>query len=48
MKLQETQPDPTWRSQLSWAEVNLGRLVDEGDVAAARPVAEVTPVEEDD
>ena len=32
----QTQPDPSYQSQLSWAQVNLGRPADENDIAAAR------------
>lgn len=31
-----TQPDPAWAAQVSWAAVNLGRVADSDDVAAAR------------
>lgn len=32
-----TQLDPSWPALLSWAQVNLGRAVDTGDIAASRP-----------
>ena len=34
--LQATEPDPSWQAQLPWPLVNLGRLIDADDVAAAR------------
>ena len=32
-----TELDPSWQSQISWAVANLGRLLDEADLTAARP-----------
>lgn len=34
--LTATQPDPTWQSQISQAQSDLGRVADEDDIAAAR------------
>lgn len=35
--LQGTDPEPDYQPLLSWAELNLGRSVDAGDLAASRP-----------
>jgi hypothetical protein len=35
--LTATEPDPSWQSQISWAQANLGRPADLGDIVAARP-----------
>jgi hypothetical protein len=35
--LTATEPDPSWQSQISWAQANLGRPADLGDIIAARP-----------
>lgn len=32
-----TEPDPDWPANVSWAEVTIGRAVDESDIAASRP-----------
>lgn len=36
-EINATIPDPKYRAQLSWAEINLGRPVDAADLTAARP-----------
>ena len=35
--LTATELDPSWPSQIGWAQANLGRAVDASDIAAARP-----------
>ncbi len=33
----DTETDPSWPTQISWAESNIGRLLDINDIAASRP-----------
>lgn len=35
--LHASEPDPSWRPQISWAESVIGRPVDANDIAEARP-----------